>query len=297
MYVNATVKALLDIKELEGIWQSKVSFEVSWFDQRLFMQNLKENDNLNILKEQEQKELWIPEIIFSNNDEEERMVLDDKSLLIVNRIQKEGVPSTHRDLDAAEIFLGELNPILYRRTYSTKFDCNFNLESYPFDTQECKMELMVPPSSTDLVELVAQNITYLGPTKLAQFEIIKSTHHNENGVAMFIMIFRRRFANQLVTVYIPSLCLLGISIITCYIETEHFEANIMVYLTTMLVMYTLFQAISVSLPQVKKKLIKKTRKQSFLSNFSPSLSIRNPLCFPPVTKCNISMVTNATFVR
>ena len=187
-----------------------------------------------------------------NNDEEERMVLDEKALLIVNRKEKEGFPSTHRDLDAAEIFLGELNPILYRRTYSSKFDCNYNLESYPFDTQECKMELMVPPSLTDLVELVAQNITYLGPTKLAQFEIIKSTFHNEDGVAIFIMIFRRRFANQLVTVYIPSMCLLGITIITSYIETEHFEANIMVYLTTMLVMYTLFQAIATSLPQVNE---------------------------------------------
>ena len=112
------------------------------------------------------------------------------------------------------------------------------------------MELMVPPSLADLVDLVAQNITYLGPLKLAQFEIIKSTFHNANGVASFIMIFRRRFTQQLVTVYIPSLSLFAITIITCYIETEHFEANIMVYLTTMLVMYTLFQAISVSLPHV-----------------------------------------------
>ena len=214
------------------------------------MQNLKENDNLNILKDQERKELWIPEIIFANNDEEERMLLDKKALLIVNRKEAEGFPSTHRDLDAAEIFLGALNPILYRRTYSSKFDCNFNLESYPFDTQECKMELMVPASLTDLVELVAQKITYLGPKKLAQFEIIKSTIDNKDGVAMFIMIFRRRFANQLVTVYIPSLCLLCITIVTSYIEKEHFEVNIMVYLTTMLVMYTLFQAISISLPQV-----------------------------------------------
>ena len=117
----------------------------------------------------------MPEIIFGNNDDEERMLLDEKALLIVDHKQKEGFPSPNGDLDAAEIFLGELNPILYRRTYSTKFDCNFNLESYPFDTQECKMELMVPPSLTELVELVAQNISYLGPRKLSQFEIIKST--------------------------------------------------------------------------------------------------------------------------
>ena len=55
---------------------------------------------------------------------------------------------------------------------------------------------------------------------------------------------------HLLTVYIPSVCLLTITIATTYIDVEHFEANVMVHLTTMLVMYTLFQAISISMPQV-----------------------------------------------
>ena len=251
--ISTTVKGIIAIKELEGFWQAKVSFEVTWFDQRLFMQNLKHNDNLNILKDEERKNLWTPEIIFSNNDNDSRMVLDKKALLIVNRMEKEGSPSAQSDLDAAEIFLGELNPILYRRTYSTKFDCDFNLESYPFDTQECKMELRVPASLEELVELVAHNMTYLGPMKLAQFEIIKWSYTSSDGLAIFIMILKRRFENKILTIYIPSICLLGVTILTSYIDTEHFEANIMVYLTTMLVMYTLFQTISISLPQVTSK--------------------------------------------
>ena len=214
------------------------------------MQNLKRNNNLNILKDSERKYLWTPEIIFSNNDNESRMVLDHKALLIVKRMQRRGAPSAQSDLDAAEIFLGELNPILYRRTYSTKFDCNFNLATYPFDTQECTMELRVPASLEELVELVAQNMTYLGPAMLAQFQIIDWSSKSDNGIAIFTMTFKRRFENKILTIYIPSLCLLGVTILTSYIDTEHFEANIMVYLTTMLVMYTLFQTISISLPQV-----------------------------------------------
>ena len=242
--------ALIEIKELEGIWQSKVAFELTWYDQRLFMQNLKDNDNLNILTDDERTEIWIPEVIFSNNDQSERMILDEKTLLIVNRQEEEGFPSNQRELDAAEIFLGELNPLLYRRTYSTKFDCKFNLRSYPFDTQECEMRLEVPQYHADLVELVAKNISYIGPKELSQFEVVKTTLVNENSKAMFIMLFRRRYTYQLVSVYIPSMCLLTITLLTGYIDTSHFEANIMVHLTTMLVMYTLFQAISISLPQV-----------------------------------------------
>jgi len=248
VFVSAVVYALIDIKELEGIWQCKVEFELTWYDQRLFMQNLKDNDNLNILTEDERPEIWIPEVIFDNNDKSERMVLDENTLLIVNKIEEEGFPSSQRELDAAEIFLGELNPLLYRRTYSTKFDCSFNLRSYPFDTQECAMILKVPKYHADLVELVANNISYTGPTLLAQFEVVKTTLSNSKH-PKFIMLFRRRYTYSLVSVYIPSMCLLLITVLTGFINNSHFEANIMVHLTTMLVMYTLFQAISISLPQ------------------------------------------------
>ena len=250
MYVSATVLALISIKELEGIWQSKVVFETTWYDQRLFMQNLKDNDNLNILTEDERPEIWIPEIIFANNDKSERMILDENALLIVNKEEKEGFPSSQRELDAAEIFLGELNPMVYRRAYSTKFDCSFNLRSYPFDTQECAMQLEVPQYHQDLVELIARNVSYTGPTELSQFEVVKTTLANKDGQALFIMIFRRRYTYQLVSVYIPSLSLLAITLLAGFIDISHFEATIMVHLTTMLVMYTLFQAISISLPQV-----------------------------------------------
>ena len=214
------------------------------------MQNLKDNDNLNILTEDERPEIWIPDVIFANNDKSERMVLDENALLIVNKIEDDGLASSPRELDAAEIFLGELNPILYRRTYSTKFDCSFNLRSYPFDTQECIMQLEVPQYHQDLVELIGTNMSYTGPKELSQFEVVKTTLDNKDGKALFIMLFRRRFTYQIVSVYIPSLSLLIITLVTGYIDTSHFEANIMVHLTTMLVMYTLFQAISISLPQV-----------------------------------------------
>ena len=64
------------------------------------------------------------------------------------------------------------------------------------------------------------------------------------------MKFQRKFSYYLISVYIPSLSLFIISLVTMYIDIVHFEATIMVHLTVMLVVYTLFQAISVSLPKV-----------------------------------------------
>ncbi len=47
----------------------------------------------------------------------------------------------------------------------------------------------------------------------------------------------------------PSLCLIIIAELSLFIDSSHFEANIMVALTTMLVMYTLYQSTSSTLPQ------------------------------------------------
>ena len=58
------------------------------------MQNLKDNDNLNILTEEERQEIWIPEVIFANNNKSERMFLDESTLLIVNKMEEEGFDSS-----------------------------------------------------------------------------------------------------------------------------------------------------------------------------------------------------------
>ena len=143
--VNATISDVLEMRELEGVWQTKVTFEVTWIDQRLKLQNLKHNDNLNILAREERDSVWFPIIIFGNTDAVERIVMDDKATLIVRR-EGSGTPSNMKNVIKSEIFKGEENPFFYSRTYSIKFECDFQLENYPFDTQECTMELKVPTS-------------------------------------------------------------------------------------------------------------------------------------------------------
>ena len=143
--VNATISDVLKMGVLEGIWQNKVTFEVTWVDPRLELQNLKHNDNLNILAREERDSVWFPNIIFGNTDAVERMVMDDNATLIVRR-EGSGTPSSVKNEIKSEIFKGEENPFFYSRTYSIKFECDFQLQSYPFDTQECSMELEVPTS-------------------------------------------------------------------------------------------------------------------------------------------------------
>ena len=58
----------------------------------------------------------------------------------------------------------------------------------------------------------------------------------------------RKLSYHIVNIYIPTLCLIMISGFTLFIDFSHFEVNIMIALTSMLVTYTLYQSISAYLP-------------------------------------------------
>ena len=54
------------------------------------------------------------------------------------------------------------------------------------------------------------------------------------------IVFKRRLTNELLTTYLPSLLLLGITYATTYFKSFYFEAALTVNLTVMLVLTTLF---------------------------------------------------------
>ena len=54
---------------------------------------------------------------------------------------------------------------------------------------------------------------------------------------------------HIATTFVPTVCLSSIAIVTLFIDTSHFEMSVTVSLTSMLVMYTLYQSVSASLPK------------------------------------------------
>ena len=54
------------------------------------------------------------------------------------------------------------------------------------------------------------------------------------------VVLKRRLNNELLTTYLPTLLLLGITYATTYFKSVYFEAALTVNLTVMLVLTTLF---------------------------------------------------------
>ena len=93
-------------------------------------------------------------------------------------------------------------------------------------------------------------VNYTGHQTLVQFEIYSPHMILKDKHFLVVKIsFRRMFLYHLVSTFLPTICLLIVAEITMFIDESHFEATIMVSLTSMLVMYTLFQSHTDSLPQ------------------------------------------------
>ena len=58
--LEAHFRTIIEMQELSGSWRPKVLFRMLWNDDRLEYQNLKDDDNLNILTEEERDEIWLP---------------------------------------------------------------------------------------------------------------------------------------------------------------------------------------------------------------------------------------------
>ena len=82
--------------------------------------------------------LWLPLVIYTNTDQQETTRLGccvEWSTHVV--VQREGDfrRSGYEVLDETELFKGEENSLVMVQSYTHEFQCVYQLERYPFDTQ------------------------------------------------------------------------------------------------------------------------------------------------------------------
>ena len=52
-------------------------------------------------------------------------------------------------------------------------DCQFDLRFYPFDHQHCHISLAYQGNQGEIIKLIPENLVYLGPTTMKQYQINK----------------------------------------------------------------------------------------------------------------------------
>ena len=93
---------------------------------------------LNALSKEEIDILWLPLLIYTNTDQQETTRLGVAWEWTTNVwVKREGnlTRSDQSVLDEIENFKGAENSLVMVQSYTHKFQCVYQLEKYPFDTQ------------------------------------------------------------------------------------------------------------------------------------------------------------------
>ena len=127
---------IVSIEEVSHMITLKFEIVLKWKEVRATYQNLKFETSLNALPDDEAHKLWLPYAIFDNTDDNEAVQLTDevKTTLVVSR-EGEFTRSGVEDVDEIEVFQGSENSLVLSQTHSKRFQCQYRLNNYPFDTQ------------------------------------------------------------------------------------------------------------------------------------------------------------------
>ena len=168
--VSSEIIDILNVDEVEQAFEVKFRLFLSWYDVRLIFHNLKTSRMANSPAIDEAQRLWIPNVIFDNTKNNDVLTYDPLAKFTVSR---EGtlVLSEETVVDEINVFNGIENKIIYDRIFTKKIKCIYQLQLYPFDTQECMVNLEVGKYERNIMKIFPQSIEMKGETMLAQYFI------------------------------------------------------------------------------------------------------------------------------
>ena len=142
--IPAEVKTSLTLLKVVAIEEEDHSIELQfqinleWKENRATYHNLKNVSFLNALSSDDINRLWLPLIVYTNTDQLEttRLGVDwEWSTDVLVRREGGFKRSGYEVADEIEIFKGTENSLSMVQSYTHEFQCVYQLEEYPFDTQ------------------------------------------------------------------------------------------------------------------------------------------------------------------
>lgn len=247
--VNVQINRILELKDVEMNMLIDFFLEIEWIDAGLTFVNLNENMELNLISQKNVHKMWIPKLVFDNDDEVNPLPLDDNVAIFVKKMDNGTYGVLPNQYNEAIYHEGTKNPLKYQRKFLTPFECEFFYGWYPFDTQKCNIIISNFHALKHVVNLKPGALQFLGSPTLMQHQVRNFTfiQHDKNTIRVEIT-FQRMFFQHLCTTFLPSFCVLTIALCTVHFKAEHFKTSVPVAITSMLVMYTLHLAVSRSLP-------------------------------------------------
>ena len=138
--VNISIKLLniVDINEVDFSITFQFEITLEWMEYRADYNNLKDTLYMNSLNQDNIKKLWLPRVIYANTDQKETTRLGEnwewRTNVFINR-EGNSTCSSDEVVDETNVFKGSENRLTMQQTYAHKFQCIYDLKTYPFDSQ------------------------------------------------------------------------------------------------------------------------------------------------------------------
>ena len=140
--VTLTLFKVVAIEEEDHSIQLQFQINLEWKENRATYYNLKSESYLNALSKDEINSLWLPLVVYLNTDQQETTRLGEnwEWSTFVN-VKQEGnfTRGGYEMLDETYLFKGEENSLIMTQSYTHDFQCVYQLQRYPFDTQVCNL--------------------------------------------------------------------------------------------------------------------------------------------------------------
>lgn len=229
-------------------FDAKLSVRLWWHDPRITYKNLNKNAG-NFISKHWQEQIWLPLLTFSNNALNWPLTKDDSKTVKV----LEQSPGFYRDdsyKNQALLHKGSENELALYGQYDLTFDCVFDLTRYPFDEQECSIDIAIPEDLQNLTYLKGKSIKYSGTDQLLQFSVTKPTFLVSDTKLKGIIKLKRIPAFMIINCYLASFLIILMTLATLFLKNEmHFSTTVALVLTSQLCLFTLFQTILNDVPK------------------------------------------------
>ena len=234
-----------------------ISFE--WFDFRLRYHFLKKQLNLNGIESSQMDNIWLPSIKFDNLKEPK----ETKDVLVQFKgafVRKLSNPIYNKlsDVRMEEFYPGSQNPILMAHTYQPEVFCKFgDIKNYPFDVEICSIDILIDTRDEQFINF-NYNLISEGPANFLQYHI-RGWNINGSKLKDYVgqtkveikVTLKRNYNMILLVTYLPTLLMNIINQSTSYFNVagrDYFADIIMVNVTCMIVLATIYSSVSASLP-------------------------------------------------
>ena len=157
--VTAQINGITNIDQISMNFRGDIKLKLQWRDSRIKFKDLRSEGTF--LTKHWMDRIWLPPLILSNTVGN-MPILRDESIVV--KIIKQGTHFHNNNIDVHEgmLFQGSENDIQLDGQYETTFKCLFELQRFPFDTQNCTINLKIPDEIRNYTILKPKDLHYTG---------------------------------------------------------------------------------------------------------------------------------------